>query len=209
MAKLTKKEIAFLNQHNIPLSWMFDASEMQPKEYGPAMKEEGKKFAYGVTPCKKATHRIRSRTGDCIQCQTSAIRFSLRHEEDNYLYIAGSRRLKLLKVGVSNDPENRIAIFNYDRPEGSNDWSVLFSAYVAEAGRYEAAVHQELKDYLFPVTYHNKFNSNFEPVTCYECFSANYSEVRGAFMSHISLDAFLASQEKDEASAYDFNRTRK
>jgi hypothetical protein len=62
MATLTEEQISFLERHEIPLTWMFDAEGLTRPEYKRAMKNEEKYFAYGVKECLNG-HTLRTRHG--------------------------------------------------------------------------------------------------------------------------------------------------
>ena len=203
LTKLTKAQIKFIEGQNIPISSMFDASGMTRAEYKAAMEDEEKHFAFGVTACKREGHTLRSRAGNCIQCDHANIEMQLRHYRAAFLYIAGSQTLKLLKIGSSGNPEKRIGSFNADRPRGSSDWRVLASLYVKNAGPIETLVHQDLKHRNEPVQYYKK-NNNGVPVTSFECYKANYSEARVILAYRgIGVDGYVY-REVDDAKDYDF-----
>jgi hypothetical protein len=61
-----------------------------------------------VSQCKKRGHRLRSRKGHCVQCDSSKIAFAGRHDLTQYLYIAGSLQARLIKIGVCKDLRQRI-----------------------------------------------------------------------------------------------------
>jgi hypothetical protein len=105
MATLTSDEKKFLEYHGIPLSWTFDASGMKKSEYAEAMREEEKLIAYGLNPCPRADHRLRTRNGSCPQCETANIAYALRYLRNAHVYIAGSIEKRLIKVGTSADPQ--------------------------------------------------------------------------------------------------------
>jgi len=144
--------MAFLAHHGIDLSRTFDASGLKKSEYGSRMKVEGKLVAYGVTPCEREGHSLRSRRGNCIRCFPASIRFQERADEAGYVYIAQSPRTKLIKVGFSHDQvENRIDIANWEGFGGCHDWIVRQSQYSSRAGRVEIFVHQRLQPHFMPV----------------------------------------------------------
>ena len=68
MTELTEEQLAYLQNHKVSLGSVFDATGLGRKDYSAKMKALGKAVAYGVTPCKKAGHTLRSRSGGCIQC---------------------------------------------------------------------------------------------------------------------------------------------
>ena len=182
MTKLTKLQKEYISRHNIPISWMFDASGLTRRRYHDLMKLEDKYFAYGVVPCKNG-HSLRTRSGDCIQCFPASIRFQMRYFEVAYVYIAGSKQLKLIKIGSSKDPENRIYIANLDGHEyaGASDWRLLFSMYVRQAGKIETDVHSQLRPFQRQIS----FCRNGTKQTATECYSCSYQ--KAYFNLYLSL----------------------
>jgi hypothetical protein len=159
----------FLAQHNIPLSWVFDASGLRRNEYSTIMREEEKYFAYGVSQCLNG-HELRSRKGNCIQCRPANIAFELRHHAAAYVYIAGSIIGKLIKIGSSKDPHNRLYIANLDSYAGLSDWQPLYSAYVPRAGKIETGVQSALSLYQRRI----EFCRNGVEQVANECFACSY-----------------------------------
>ena len=103
MAGLKPDQLSFLAAHGIPLGSVFDASGMRTADYQTVMKNLGKAFAYGVTPCNRALHTLRTRAGHCIQCDYSKIAYMLRFDATAFIYVAASTNGNLKKVGSSGD----------------------------------------------------------------------------------------------------------
>jgi hypothetical protein len=132
---------------------VFDATGLSKSRYEPIMKELEKSFAYGVTPCRAAGHTLRSRAGHCIQCNTACIAFQKRHQKDGYIYIAGSVSSRMIKIGVTGDIQNRRASLNQKLYGGANDWEILLSAHIGNAGRIESDAHKALSVFSTEGTY--------------------------------------------------------
>jgi hypothetical protein len=146
MARLTKEQKVFLDRHNIPLSWVFDASGLARREYSEIMRGEDKYFAYGVTECLNG-HTLRNRRGGCIQCNPASIAYQMQHYRSSCVYIAGSMASRLIKVGTSSEPNNRLYIANLDGYANSYDWQLLFLIHVQQAGKIESDVQSKLRPY--------------------------------------------------------------
>ena len=110
---MKQDERDWLLSKSIPLSEVFDATGMGRKEYGPAMRAEDKYVAINVTPCKRAGHRIRTRTGKCIACDVTQYAFSKRHRTSGYVYLAVSRQAGIIKVGMAAELSRRIQHLKY------------------------------------------------------------------------------------------------
>jgi hypothetical protein len=167
LSKITQEQIKFLQQHNISLGAVFDATGLGPKAYGAEMKALGKAVAFGVTPCKKGGHSLRSRSGSCIVCEPAFIAFQSRYEEFAYVYIAGSRKLKLIKAGFASDTAVRLSSLNELGYGGTSDWEILFWLKSENAGRLEFNLHSELSEYAAPSNYQREGKR----VDCMETFS--------------------------------------
>jgi hypothetical protein len=175
MARLTEDQKLYFAQQGIPLSIVSDASGLSRRECHCKLKNEGKYFAYGVTRCVNS-HTLRTRAGQCIQCFPVSIAFQMRHLAAAYLYIAGSRSARLIKIGSSKNPNNRIYIANLNGHEyaGASDWLVLHSIYVQQAGKIEIDIHDQLRKYQTPI----QFVRNGDKQIAKECFMCSYSIAR-------------------------------
>jgi hypothetical protein len=98
MADLTDDELRFLYTQRIDESAVMDCAHMSSRRYKGAMEEEGYLWCISPSYCYNG-HRLRSRPGHCIQCDTARIAFVKRHQASAYIYIAGSLESKLIKVG--------------------------------------------------------------------------------------------------------------
>ena len=156
MAQLTADQERFLVRHNIPLSAVFDATGIWlPRARSKAiMRSLGKWIAFGTSPCGKAGHTLRTRGGACIQCKTATIAFQRRYLEAGYVYVAGSLRRQIVKVGQTSDPHNRCYHLNIDENyAGTSDWKLLYFVAVPSSGKIEFEAHKLLDHYAAPLTY--------------------------------------------------------
>lgn len=201
MAELAPDQLDFLANHRIPLSCVFDASGMTRSDYRATMKELGKSFAYGVTPCNKARHTLRSRGGHCIQCDHAQIAYMLRHEATAFIYIAASAVGRFIKVGVSNDVPSRRENLNNYRYGGQADWQILAIADCSEAGRVECAVHAQLSQFRVP----GEYTQGGIRRRCYELFQCDFADARDAIRTELPRDVHLKiSDETRAVSAFAF-----
>lgn len=146
MAELTEYELNFLNTQYIDESTVMDCSWMRPRRYKWAMEEEGYLWCIAPTPCYNG-HRLRSRSGHCIQCDTARISFVKRHHDTAYIYIAGSLVSKVMKIGNAILPERRVRALNSRRYGDITDWILLYYARFEEAGKIEFVAHGRLYSY--------------------------------------------------------------
>jgi hypothetical protein len=201
MAKLTPAQRAFLASHDIAPSMVFDATGLSKSQYKRIMEELEKSFAYGVTPCREAGHTLRSRAGHCIQCKTACIAFQMRHNKDGIIYIAGSHSSRMLKIGVTADIQNRTVNLNQHLYGRANDWEILSSAKVSNAGRVEADVHKALSDFAIEGTYVRQGRTT----ECYELFRCSYKAARDALVNLVPNTVKMnADREERSLQVYDF-----
>lgn len=171
MAQLTKEQIDFLKSQGVPLSKVFDATGMGLSKYGAAMKELGMVVAYGVTPCKKAGHRLKTRSGHCVQCKTANLAFQARFDDPGEVYVALSAKQNILKVGTSTDRYTRVERINAYGYGGASDWVIRFHKQYPKAGRVEYEAHTVLDSFRVARTY----NKDGFMVECRELFQCDLS----------------------------------
>jgi len=123
------------------------------------MRDEGKFVAYGVTRCRKGNHSLRSRSGNCLQCFPATIAFSRRSDSPGYVYLAQSHNEKLIKVGFSGDPDNRIYIANLEGYGGAWDWCIRRLVWSERGGELERKLHHDLEDYRIDIEWYRNGSS--------------------------------------------------
>lgn len=150
----TPAELAFLRQHRIPASEIFHAEGLPKKRYRLMMDELDAILVTGAAPCKAAGHTIRTKSGHCAQCDTSRIAFQRRYRANGFVYVAWSRRLDLVKVGSSLDPDQRIASLSQSGYGGATDWRLVRQFWCSQAGSVEFHAHAQLESKLEEVNYY-------------------------------------------------------
>lgn len=193
MTQLFPDQLEFLDKHGIPLSAVFDASDLKKSEYKFLMKELGKLVAYGVSPCKKAGHTLRTRAGHCLQCDPLKLVYLLRHINTGMVYIAGSRSGSFLKVGSAVDAQKRISTLNSWAYASQNDWSLISSFSCNKAGSVEHLVQKGVSDFAYPAQY----TRDGRQVDCLEIYKCNYSRILQAVET---LEGFAISKMYSNAS---------
>jgi hypothetical protein len=166
-AMVVDELVEFLKRHRIAADELFDARNLTRAEYQVAMQRAGKLFALNADRCERG-HRLRTRPGHCIMCDTSDLHHYRLWYRTAYVYIAGSRSSKALKIGTSNDPPDRIRRLNSENYGGISDWTLVMYVLTAESGRKEKEVHQALRGYFFEGKYfkNNKTTKTYELVKC-------------------------------------------
>lgn len=168
MAQLTKEQLDFLKSQRVPLSLVFDATGIGPGRYGPIMKELGMVVAYGVSPCNKAGHSLKIRSGHCVQCKTANLAFQARFDDPGEVYVATSAKQKLVKVGTTIDRYTRIERINAYGYGGASDWAIRHHMQYPQAGRVEYGAHVVL-DRFRVVRMYNKDGAIVECQELFEC----------------------------------------
>jgi hypothetical protein len=186
MAKLTDDQRRFLFEQKIPLSMVFDGTGMKPSQYKPRMEELGMLFVFGITPCKKSGHTLRSKSGSCIQCNTAYIEYQKRSVKNASVYLAGSPSTRLLKIGMTTDIDRRRVFLNQHRYGDVQDWEMLISVQTEDAGRMEFQVHQALNDFSVDGAYIKEGRRQ----QCYELFRCSYMTARSALSEVLSEKQF-------------------
>lgn len=175
MSGFTNEIRAFLRSQRIPESAVCDASMVGPRRYKRKMEMEGKMFVIVREPCYRG-HYIRSHKGHCMQCDTSRIAYVLRHSKQAYVYIAGSQRHRLLKIGWSETPYVRADHLNAIGYGEVYDWELLYSGRYSEAGRIELSTHSRLSWCVTP----RDWVREGVPQDAREIFKCSYTKAREA-----------------------------
>lgn len=181
MAKLTMAQIKFLERHKIPISWTFDATGLSRSSYREIMKTDEKFIAFGVFRCLNG-HTLRNRSGDCIQCRTSAIAFGLRSSKSGSVYIARSQSIRLIKIGMSNDPFNRIYIANLEGYAEASDWRVKLHVFAENCGEIEISMRRALAENFKP----KPWIRNGEETVSKETFNCSYAVAKSMLLSQLN-----------------------
>lgn len=150
---LSDSESAFLWGQKIPLDKVFDAQGLAKADYQERMREEGAWIACRTSPCRAAGHTLRTRAGHCAQCKPAAIAFLKRSMDSGFLYVAWSPSQGLCKIGVSKNPEQRLANLNAFSYADTDDWQLVHDQHFLTAGRLELLVHGLLREYQVDATY--------------------------------------------------------
>ena len=148
---LTKEEKEFIKHHGISLSEIYDARGKIAKVYHDEAKAMGCKYV--INSCIYG-HRLKTRSGHCIQCRPANIAFQKRYSKPGILYLAVIEGV--CKVGITenndNDPSNSIyrreITLNMDGGYGNLEgWKIVNYWEVINAGRIENEVHTHLAKY--------------------------------------------------------------
>lgn len=136
-AQLTPGQLLFLKRHAIPVAKVFDAAGYSQPEWREQMSLHEMVVAINVRPCREAGHRMRTSGGHCVQCRPANLAYQERYRREAYVYILGSKRQRILKVGYSESPQSRADHLNLLRYGSATDWTLLFYVRCERAGAVE------------------------------------------------------------------------
>lgn len=171
--KLNTEQIDFLKKYKITKSSIFNAEGLTRDEYRKEMKALDKIIAYGVSPCSKFGHTLRLRTGHCVMCSPKNLAYFKRYYSSGQVYIAGSLKLQLLKIGFTHDIINRQESLNRTKYADTDDWEILLYINDKLSGQLEFKLHGILKKYNYK-TFYTKEKRKIE---CYETYKINYNTI--------------------------------
>lgn len=148
---LTKEQKEFMKKHQITEDLLIDANggEMS-EELKQSMAENQKVLAINVNSIHAdADHDFINIDGLCVQHDLEKIPFAIRTYKTGYIYIAGSKKAHLIKVGSSNEVKDRIKTLDISTTKnaGFDDWELLFQAKTTTLGKVERLFQSKLSDY--------------------------------------------------------------
>lgn len=168
---LNAEEIEFLAKNSIPPSTLFNAVGKATSYYQEQMRIEDCDIAYGTVPCQKSGHRLRTRSGHCVQCNPTNLSYQLRHKKSGEVYVAESiAGGHMVKVGSSETSAKRISGLISERYAGRTDWIRKYYFGVNNMGLVEFQVHAALSEYAITDRYYMK---NDQKALCREIFSCS------------------------------------
>lgn len=204
---ISEEQLFFLKEHNIPLSKIFDAANQKREAYRKSMKALEKLIAINATPCSKYGHTIRTRNGHCCQCNTASIAYLKRHYANGYVYIVGSQEKKVLKVGSTNNIQNRVNSLNFENYASINDWELILYYKCNNIGLIETEAHNKLNKFQIEKTY----LKNGRTQIAYEIFDCSYDTCKNSLISSIKNQNDIIEKYEDEllSKKYYFNNTKR
>jgi len=208
---LTKEQETFIKKHKISQDLLINANgEGMSDELLQQMHDEGKVFAYNVTgDTENAEHSFRTISGDCPQCDPTKVTAALREHKNGYIYIAGSKKGSMIKVGSANETKARTPTFDISSSKygGYDDWEVLFHARTVTMGRIERQFQEKLSEYKTSYQFEKagKLQSGGE---LYRCSYAKAKEVILDEENQLPADFTLISEKKHLISEYNFKNLK-
>lgn len=180
---ISKDQKKFVEEQMIPYSRVLDAAGLRTAEYKLAMQEDDYIVAVNVTPCKKYGHRIRSRHGHCVQCNTSVLEFQDRKYRNGFVYVCYSAMNNFAKIGMTDAPERRLNVLRQQKYASIPDWKIIFSEKCANAGLIEYKAQKLIEQFRIERTY----TKDGRTQSCYEIFRCSAKDAIEAVKTAISL----------------------
>jgi len=143
---LTKDEFSFLRSQDLSVEDVFDCLGMTTKHWKNEIRKQGHILALG-NPCKKAGHRLRTRSGHCVQCDPKKIAYQNRYHKYGYVYIATSCIENVIKIGTAINIDQREENLNRQEYGGISDWTMQYHIKCSNAGKIEHEIMLILASY--------------------------------------------------------------
>lgn len=196
---LTASELRFLASQNLGPDDVFDARRWPQAIWFRKIEEANKTVALG-SRCKKAGHRLRSRRGHCVQCDTKKLAFAGRFGLEQWVYILGSIDAKLLKIGTCKDLKQRVDKICFERQGGASDWTTLYCIWLPRSGEIEDRAHKRLARYVHYEDYWKDNNLQ----TARELFRCPFSVAVKALEDVIDDPVQYGPYKERKYAAYEF-----
>jgi hypothetical protein len=167
-------------------------------------------IAINTTVCENnPEHHFRTIAGFCPQCDPAKVATALVEHKVGFVYIAGSLKGKLIKVGCTGDTKGRVNDLNTALAKYANydDWVILYEAKTLKIGKVERTMHTEL-DHYKTSRQHTKAGKLQNAHDLYQC---SYNKARNV-ITQLQDDvhvAFTQIKEKAQvAESYQFANLR-
>lgn len=180
---LWQDEINFLDEHSLSEDDVFDWRGLNSNDRKVAIKQSGKSIALG-TMCRKSGHRLKSRAGHCVQCDSSKLSFQSRKYIQSIIYAAYSKSRKYFKVGISRDLDARLRNLNSEHYGSASDWTLFMAVEVINAGDAETKIHRLLR----PKSVSEEYKKNGKAQISKEIFYCSIGDIKQAFLDAIDMN---------------------
>lgn len=170
---LTQEELGFLRNQRLSISDILDCRQLRGQDCRQLAKQQKKTLILG-TPCEKQGHRLRTRYGHCAQCDPKKISFQSRKSRNGFVYIAGSLDKKFLKIGSTENIENREQTLRSQKYGNASDWKILCYVEIKSAGAVEREIQKRLSGKFVKTSYmkDGRHQETYEIYSCSFSFAA-------------------------------------
>jgi len=208
---LTTEQEDFIKKYKISEELLFDAEgEGMTDELKQTMSENNKVIAYNAKACPKdADHTLKTTGGHCPQCDTTKVTLVLKDHKPGFLYVAGSRKGKVIKVGSTNDTKDRVKALNVTLTmfSGYDDWEILYEAKTIAIGRIDKLIQSKLEDYKTSIQF---FKSGKLQIAT-ELYLCSYNKIKEAIVELQEVDGVkftLVNERRHLTTDYQFKNLK-
>jgi hypothetical protein len=134
-SNLSSKEKKFLVSQSIDINEIYDARYERRYVWENKAREGNFDFILG-SPCREFGHRLRTRSGHCIQCNTARIAYIRRESRSGQIYLAYSQEGESAKIGFCKRVDIREISLRTQGYGGYFDWRIVCS-FRSQNGGYE------------------------------------------------------------------------
>ena len=192
MNNLIEGHREFLDKFKILDSLVLNGTGMEKSLIVETMKNEGYLVVVGVDACYQ-NHSIRKKSWHCVECDPKRLNFQGKFNKKSTVYIAESKISKLIKIGIGENPLERVKQHNYYKYAGISDWTLAVSMQCEGAGRVEYDSHTALSVHKVSDKYYYK---NCTKIYCQEVFDCTLLDAKLA-VENASGKFFLTNGIKE------------
>jgi hypothetical protein len=196
---LTGEELRFLARYGLRPDDVYDARGLPQDHWKRAAKLENKTVALG-NRCRASRHRLRTRGGHCAQCDPKKLAFQARYSADQYVYIAGSLKAGLIKVGTCSNLDQREKQIRSEKYGSAGDWIFIFTVEMHNAGEIEDRTRARLSKYAVVRPY---WKDGFRQAAT-ELLKCSFSRVMSTLMEVGAQAKFGEPWRSHRARLYEF-----
>ncbi|WP_442590280.1 GIY-YIG nuclease family protein [Pedobacter sp. AW31-3R] len=211
--ELTKEQESFIKKHKISDDLLIDAQgEEMSAEFIQHMSDTNKVIAYNTLPdSENDDHSLNFKTigGHCPQRDPSKIALALRENKPGYIYLGGSIKGGLIKVGSTSDSKDRIKNLNLHKSKlaGFEDWEILYEARTENLGKLERILNQKLSEYK--ATYEpEKIGKVQNGSELYRCAYAKVKDLINTLEEENQISFTQVNERKHLLSEYQFKNLK-
>jgi hypothetical protein len=210
---LTPSELSFLKSQKIDSDEVLDVRMQSPVYWKAKAKSGGYDFVLG-SPCRSAGHRLRTRAGHCIQCDTKKIAFIRRETKISWVYIAVSENKNVCKIGITKDIYGRSESLSKQFYGGFGGWEIVFAIKVENSGKLERSIRDSLPSTIIEGEYwkdekyqiakelvsieiielYKKFKENTKGIEVHDIFYSQYISDKLEYIKNNKRDKFIDSK---------------
>lgn len=174
----TNEEINFIRKYGLTPDDFYDGRNQGRNERHDNAKKAGKLYVVSSILCKEGGHRLRTRSGHCIQCKPGNIKYIKRYHTSGVIYLAAtSEKPNWYKVGLVENNKgdasytlsNRQGSLNGEGGYGGvKGWKIVDHFLISgNLGKVEEMIHKELEQYAVrPLYIHSGQQQEAEELFC-------------------------------------------